>query len=134
MPLITAIHLTDLNNLSDLDNATTALTNLLPSQTGKSGKLLTTNGTIASWSETSISPMDPYIVNHLDDGSTATNVLYVGLAKDDGTYCIKKLDETSSALPVVTYATVTNNPATTTYATAWTNRATMTYDVYQTSF
>jgi hypothetical protein len=38
------------NNLSDVANATTALTNLLPSQTGNAGKFITTNGTIASWS------------------------------------------------------------------------------------
>lgn len=37
------------NNLSDVANATTALDNLLPSQTGNSGKALVTNGTAASW-------------------------------------------------------------------------------------
>ena len=72
------------NNLSDLDNAATALTNLgltatatelnytdgvtsniqtqidnidaLPSQTGNTGNYLTTNGTDASWAEVSASP------------------------------------------------------------------------------
>lgn len=37
------------NNLSDVANATTALTNILPSQTGQTGKVLTTNGTVQAW-------------------------------------------------------------------------------------
>lgn len=79
-------------------------------------------------------PIASYQVNHLDDGSTAANVLYVGLAKDDGTYCIKKLDETSSTLPVVTYATITNNVSVTTYDTAWSGRASLTYNKFETAF
>lgn len=41
------------NNLSDVSNITTALNNLLPTQTGNSGKFLTTNGTNTSWASTS---------------------------------------------------------------------------------
>lgn len=78
--------------------------------------------------------LDSFKINNLDDGSTAANVLYIGTAKDDGTWCIKKFDETSSTLPTMTYATVTNNVSTTTYATAWTNRATLTYGYYHEAF
>lgn len=41
------------NNLSDLANATTARNNILPSQTSNSGKFLKTDGTNASWSNSS---------------------------------------------------------------------------------
>lgn len=37
------------NNLSDVANANTSLNNLLPDQTGNSGKYLTTDGTDTSW-------------------------------------------------------------------------------------
>jgi hypothetical protein len=37
------------NNLSDVSSAPTAINNILPTQTSNSGKLLTTNGTAASW-------------------------------------------------------------------------------------
>ncbi len=75
-----------------------------------------------------------YQVNNLDDSSTSTDVLFIGMARDDGTWAVKKFDESTSALPVVTYATITNNGSTTTYSTAWTNRATLTYDRYETAF
>lgn len=81
-----------------------------------------------------VSEINSFQVNHLDDGSTTTNVLYIGMAKDDGTYVIKKFDETTSALPVLTYATISNNPGTTTYSTAWTNRSSLVYDRYETAF
>lgn len=38
------------NNLADVASASTAINNILPSQSGNSGKFLTTNGTSASWS------------------------------------------------------------------------------------
>lgn len=41
--------LENVNNLSDVSNATTAFNNITPSQTGNSGKYLTTNGSAASW-------------------------------------------------------------------------------------
>lgn len=37
------------NNLSDVASASSAINNILPSQTSNSGKYLTTNGTAASW-------------------------------------------------------------------------------------
>lgn len=37
------------NNLSDLASVSTALNNILPAQTGQNGKVLETNGTVASW-------------------------------------------------------------------------------------
>lgn len=37
------------NNLSDVSSASTSLNNLLPSQTGNSGKVLQTNGSASSW-------------------------------------------------------------------------------------
>lgn len=76
----------------------------------------------------------PYSINNIDDGNTTANITYIGKVKEDGTYYIQKINETTSTLPVFTYATVSNNPGTTTYASAWTNRATLTYDVYQTAF
>jgi len=44
-----SLDLAKANNLSDVANATTALNNILPSQTGQTGNYLTTNGTNASW-------------------------------------------------------------------------------------
>jgi hypothetical protein len=41
------------NNLSDLSNANTALNNILPSQSGKSGLFLQSNGTSTTWSAAS---------------------------------------------------------------------------------
>jgi hypothetical protein len=37
------------SNLSDVCSASTSINNILPSQTSNSGKVLTTNGTVASW-------------------------------------------------------------------------------------
>lgn len=37
------------NNLSDVDNPTASLNNILPSQIGNTGKTLSTNGANASW-------------------------------------------------------------------------------------
>lgn len=41
------------NNLSDVANTTTALNNILPSQTGNNGKVLQTDGTNTSWTTVS---------------------------------------------------------------------------------
>lgn len=78
--------------------------------------------------------LDLYKTNNIDDGSTTADTIYVGKAKDDGTYCVIKIDETTGALPVYTFATITNNGAVTTYASAWTNRATLTYGYYHEAF
>jgi len=88
----------------------------------------------SSASGTGLAAIGSYQVNHLDDGSTTPNVLYIGMEKDDGTYAIKKFDETSSTLPVVTYATIGDNPSRTTYTLAWTNRATLSYGLYSVAF
>lgn len=53
------------NNLSDVANATTALDNLLPSQTGNSGKALVTNGTAASWQTVAgATPPEIFLTNY----------------------------------------------------------------------
>lgn len=78
--------------------------------------------------------IDLYKLNNIDDESTSAGVTYLGKTKDDGTYAIVKIDETSPALPVFTYATITNNVSTTTYSTAWTNRASLTYNRYEIAF
>ena len=75
-----------------------------------------------------------YQTNDIDDGDTTTDVVYIGLEKDDGTWCMKKIDETTSALPTFQYATVANNVGTTNYSDAFTNRATLTYQDYQLAF
>ena len=43
-------------NLSDVNSASTAINNILPSQGGNSGKFLTTNGSAASWGTVTASP------------------------------------------------------------------------------
>ena len=80
------------------------------------------------------SEISTYQTNDIDDGDTATDVVYIGLEKDDGTWCMKKIDETTSTLPTFQYATVANNVATTNYSDAFTNRATLTYQDYQLAF
>lgn len=80
------------------------------------------------------SEISSYTLNNIDDESTATSITYLGKAKDDGTWAIQKIDETNSALPVFTYATVANNVSTTDYSTAWTNRASLTYSRYEVAF
>ena len=83
----------------------------------------------------SITPsINLYQVNDMDDGNTTASILYIGMEKDDGTWLVKKLNETTGTLPVFTYATVVNNTATTTYDSAWTNRATLTYNRYASAF
>lgn len=75
-----------------------------------------------------------YQVNDMDDGDTATDVLYVGLETSGAAWCVFKFDETTSALPTKQYATVTNNSGTTTYSTAWTGRAALTFADYSVAF
>lgn len=43
-------------NLSDVNSASTAINNILPSQGGNSGKFLTTNGSAASWGNAAATP------------------------------------------------------------------------------
>lgn len=78
--------------------------------------------------------LDSYKTNDIDDEWTATSITYLGKAKDDGTWAIQKIDETSAALPVFTYATTSNNPAVTTYDAAWSGRASLVYNKYEVAF
>jgi hypothetical protein len=73
-----------------------------------------------------------YQTNHLDD-YTVPSVTYIGKEDASGVYQIKKIDETGT-FPVVTYASITNNPTLTTYTTAWAGRVTATYNIYSTAF
>lgn len=70
--------------------------------------------------------------NHVDDATT-TNVAYIGMEDAGGTWCIKKIDS-SSTFPVFTYATVTNNSGLTSYTTAWAARTSATYGTYSVAF
>lgn len=61
------------------------------------------------------------------DDYTTTNVTYVGCMKSDGTWLIKKLDETGNFL-TIRFANLSNNGTLTTYATAWSGRVSATYN------
>lgn len=76
--------------------------------------------------ESQLNTLQQYQCQELDDYTT-TNVSYVGLIKKDGTWLIKKLDETGNFL-TVRYSNISNNATRTTYALAWANRVTLTYD------
>lgn len=65
------------------------------------------------------SALSAYGQNDIDD-STSTE--YYGKSRQDGAWCILKVESTG-----VTYATVTNNPSVTDYTTAWTGRAALVY-------
>lgn len=69
-----------------------------------------------------------YHTNHVDDYTT-TNVTYIGCEDKDGQWLIKKVDDTGN-YPIITYATIVNNPTITTYANAFANRVTLTYGIY----
>lgn len=70
--------------------------------------------------------------NDLDDYTT-TDVTYIGKEKADGTWWIKKLDETGNFL-TISHASVSNNNAKTSYTLAWTDRTTLTYEDYASAF
>lgn len=61
------------------------------------------------------------------DDYTTTSVTYVGMMKSDGTWLIKKLDETGNFL-TIRFANVSNNGTLTSYSTAWSARTTATYN------
>lgn len=75
---------------------------------------------------------DAFQANDIDDYTT-TSVTYVGLENKDGTWVIKKLDETGN-FSLFTYATIINNPALTTYTLAWAARTTAVYNIFSTAF
>ena len=67
------------NNLSDLANVGTALTTILPSQSGNGGKFLATNGTAASWSTgASLGSIGAFRVNVLSDSQGAQSIYQPG--------------------------------------------------------
>ena len=66
-----------------------------------------------------------YYTNDVDDYSEA-NVTYVGKEKDDGTWLILKIAETSGT--EIRAASAVNNPAYTEYSSAWANRLSLDYD------
>ena len=75
-----------------------------------------------------------YQVNDLDDGDTATDVLYIGTEGSDGVWLVKRFDDTTATLPTLQWATIANNSGTATYSTAWTNRATLNFGDYSVAF
>ena len=64
------------NNLSDVASSSTAINNILPSQTGNSGKFLTTNGSASSWGAPSLtySQSQVWVQNGNGYGSSSTTV------------------------------------------------------------
>lgn len=61
----------------------------------------------------------------MDASVKASSITYIGKEKEDGSWLINKLDETTGV--VSRYAGIQNNPTQTTYTAAWTNKATLTY-------
>ena len=75
-----------------------------------------------------------YQLNDIDNGNTTTDVVYLGMEKGDGSWCVKKIDNTTAATPAFQYATVANNGAVTTYSSAWSQIASLTYNDYSVAF
>lgn len=70
--------------------------------------------------------IEQYYVLDIDEVTTV-GTTYIGTMKNDGTYLIKKLVESTNTS--VKYASFTNNPTTSTYELAWNNRTSLTYDL-----
>jgi len=68
------------NNLNDVSNKNTSLNNLLPSQTGNTSKILTTDGTDTSWSSIDSLPASKVLVKNTStqaiQGGVYTKVLF----------------------------------------------------------
>jgi hypothetical protein len=75
-----------------------------------------------------------YQTNHIDENTTTASVTYIGMEKDDGAWCVKRINETVGAKPVFTYATITNNSTVETYAAAWAAISSLTYGTYSQAF
>ena len=73
-----------------------------------------------------------YATNAIDD-YTETDIVYFCREKADGTWYIKKFDD-SGNFPIVTHATVTNNPTVTSYGDAYTARTSLTYGTFSQAF
>jgi len=67
--------------------------------------------------------LDAYSVNRCVEVS---NIVYAGKETEDDKWLIKKVDNTG-ANPVITWATITNNPTFSTLDLAWATYATLTY-------
>jgi hypothetical protein len=124
-------------------NGTIALTSDIPDQSiglisgasmgvfGTAGNVITINGLdssgtifseVSNWIGTSSATI--WTSQDWDDTSQASTV-YVGKTSNYGDW---KVTKSYGTTPVVTDATVANNPLITLYATAWTNRLTLTYN------
>ena len=75
---------------------------------------------------------DDWVLNGGPDDTSTANVTYFGYEKKDGTWWIKKLDESSGL--VWSHASITNNPTLTTYTLAWAARTTATYSDFSSAF
>ena len=73
---------------------------------------------------TSSNSTEEFSINDVDDASSTTS--YIGLAKSDGTWLIRKVVDSTTFS--IRYANVSNNSSYTDYSTAWTNRASLTYE------
>ena len=112
------------NNLSDVASTTTALGNILPSQTGNSGKFLTTNGsgTVTWGSVSGASGGTVTSVTFTGDGTvlsstpssavTSSGTVTASLANAGAGTCLCNTG-TSSAAPTFTTNVVHGNPGTT---------------------
>lgn len=64
-----------------------------------------------------------YKTQEVDENGLTT---YVGQVKTSGEWFLTKIVDTASDLQI-TYANISNNPASNTFSAAWTNRATLSY-------
>lgn len=76
-----ARYLQQANNLSDVVSTSTAINTILPTQSGQSGKFLSTNGTVASWQTSGAASSVPTTVQGDTLFASASNTL-TALAKD----------------------------------------------------
>ena len=67
-----------------------------------------------------------YADQDIDQGAT---LQYVGSSKMDGTWLVKKIDESTGT--EIRFANVSNNATKTTYTAAWTDRVTLNYDLIE---
>jgi hypothetical protein len=76
----------------------------------------------------SISTNSSFKTNYIDNYTT-TNVVYICQENSEGTWLTMKIDQTGN-FPVLTYATIKNNPTMTNFTDAYTNRTTLNYNLY----
>jgi len=69
---------------------------------------------------------DPGNLLYSQDIDEVGSITYVGKSKQNGTWQLTKMVDSSGDL-AITYASINNNATKTTYLSAWTDRLTLTY-------